>query len=161
MSIDFDGLWQRVMKECDSSLDSIHGPGHWRRVERNGLFIASRTPAADATVIRLFALFHDSQRINDGWDPEHGARGADYAKRMRGKSFELPDAGFEKLYFACAWHTDSKHHDDPTIGACWDADRLDLGRVGLIPDPEFMSTECGREAANVGSIAMMVKDWAG
>ena len=27
----------------------------------------------------------------------------------------------------------------------WDADRLDLGRVGIEPDPEKMSTEAGRK----------------
>jgi uncharacterized protein len=33
------------------------------------------------------------------------------------------------------------------IGACWDADRLDLTRVGIIPDPDMMSTEPGKELA--------------
>jgi hypothetical protein len=34
---------------------------------------------------------------------------------------------------------------DPTVGVCFDADRLDLGRVGIEPDPELMSTEAGRK----------------
>lgn len=36
---------------------------------------------------------------------------------------------------------------NPTIGCCWDADRLDLGRVGIEPDPELMSTDAGRKRA--------------
>ncbi|TML82741.1 MAG: hypothetical protein E6G09_09645, partial [Actinobacteria bacterium] len=36
---------------------------------------------------------------------------------------------------------------NPTIGCCWDADRLDLGRVGIEPDPELMSTIAGPERA--------------
>ena len=35
-----------------------------------------------------------------------------------------------------------------TIDACFDADRLDLGRVGIDPDPERMATERGKEIAN-------------
>lgn len=36
---------------------------------------------------------------------------------------------------------------DPTIDACFDADRLDLGRVGIIPDPGRLATEKGKELA--------------
>jgi hypothetical protein len=28
--------------------------------------------------------------------------------------------------------------------ACWDADRLDLGRVGITPDPRRLGTKAGR-----------------
>jgi uncharacterized protein len=151
MNIEFDHLWQHVVSKKDVSLVSAHGPAHWRRVERNGLLLATRSEA-DPVIIRLFALFHDCQRVNDGWDPDHGARGAEYAKTLRGEFFELPDDAFEKLHFACTWHTDRDHDDDPTVGACWDADRLDLGRVGIIPSVEFMSTAFGREIAEAGSI---------
>jgi uncharacterized protein len=37
----------------------------------------------------------------------------------------------------------------PTIGVCWDADRLDLTRVGIMPDPEFFSTAAGKEAVEI------------
>jgi uncharacterized protein len=53
------------------------------------------------------------------------------------------------LDFACTWHTDLAHHPDPSIGTCWDSDRLDLGRVGIIPDPAYMSTNMGRELAGL------------
>jgi uncharacterized protein len=38
-----------------------------------------------------------------------------------------------------------KHHSggevstNKTIQTCWDADRLDLGRVGIIPAPKYLS----------------------
>jgi uncharacterized protein len=35
--------------------------------------------------------------------------------------------------------------DDPTIGACWDADRLNLWRVGKTPDPRLLSTAAARD----------------
>jgi uncharacterized protein len=39
--------------------------------------------------------------------------------------------------------------EHPTIGTCWDADRLDLGRVGARPDPKYMSTEARKRAARI------------
>jgi uncharacterized protein len=147
----FDHLWQLVTTQFHTAGYSVHGPDHWRRVERNGLLLATRT-GADIAVVRLFALFHDSRRENDGWDHGHGMRGAEYAATLRGSAYILSDDRFEILRYACVWHTDGKHHNDPTIATCWDADRLDLGRVGIIPDPAFMSTDFGREIAAYGSI---------
>ena len=37
---------------------------------------------------------------------------------------------------------------EPTIDACFDADRLDLGRVGITPDPNKMATAKGKELAS-------------
>ena len=34
---------------------------------------------------------------------------------------------------------------DPTVGACWDADRLDLPRVWITPDPALLSTARAHE----------------
>jgi uncharacterized protein len=34
---------------------------------------------------------------------------------------------------------------DPTVGCCFDADRLDLARCGITPNPELLSTEAVRE----------------
>jgi len=144
-------LWGIVSAEFQCDLDSIHGPAHWRRVERNGLLVATRSGAVEE-VVRLFAVFHDSRRDHDGWDDTHGARGAAYAARQRGVLFDLSDQHFDLLHHACTWHTHGRLSDDPTIGTCWDADRLDLGRVGIAPAAEFMSTDFGREIAAYGSI---------
>lgn len=150
--IDFDLLWKAVLALPRAvHPHSVHGPDHWRRVERNGLILATRTGAI-VPVVRLFALFHDSQRVNDFTDPDHGARGAELAKSLRGKLFDLSDGHFELLHEACVGHTDGHHHENPTIGTCWDADRLDLGRVGIVPDPRFMSTKFAAEIAEHGSI---------
>jgi uncharacterized protein len=156
MNWNFEGLWQLVIKQVDSPGYSVHGPDHWRRVERNGLLLAARS-GADIAVVRLFALFHDSRRQSDGRDDGHGARGAEYAKSLHGIAYDLPNDRFELLYCACVRHTDGKHHDDPTIATCWDADRLDLGRVGIVPKPDFMSTDFGREIAVNGSIEPFIR----
>lgn len=151
MDIDFDQLWRFVTAQFYTREYSIHGPDHWRRVERNALLLATRT-GADMVVARLFAVFHDSRRENECRDEGHGARGAEFAKSLRGSLFHLDDEKFELLHYACTWHTDGGHSENPTIATCWDADRLDLGRVGIIPLAEFMSTAFGREIADCGSI---------
>lgn len=146
---DFTALARAVSATFSLDSHSIHGPAHWRRVERNGLWLAARS-GGDLFVVRLFAWFHDSCRVNEWTDPDHGKRGADYALRLRGTLFDLEDEALELLVYACTWHTDKDHSDDPTIGACWDADRLDLGRVRTTPSPRFMSTAAGKEAAGAG-----------
>ena len=73
--MDWERLWKIVAGQFHLSGSSVHGPDHWRRVERNALLLARRT-GADVTVVRLFAVFHDSRRQNDLWDEAHGARGA-------------------------------------------------------------------------------------
>ena len=35
--------------------------------------------------------------------------------------------------------------DDPTTGACWDADRLNLWRVGITPAARLLSTTEARD----------------
>ena len=126
--------------------EGIHGKRHWARVLRTGLRIA-KASGGDPEVVRLFALFHDSRRENEKRDPGHGLRGAEFARSLRGALVHLGDAQFELLHYACAHHTNGTTSTDSTIGACWDADRLDLGRANIRPDPKFMSTEAGRKLA--------------
>ena len=121
----------------------LHGVVHWARVMENGWKLAEIT-GADRDVVTLFALFHDSRRFNDGTDWCHGLRGANLAKRLRGSQFELDDSRFDLLYRACEWHTEGKTDPDITVRTCWDSDRLDLGRVGIEPDPKYLGTDAAR-----------------
>jgi hypothetical protein len=59
----------------------------------------------------------------------------------------LNEAKRRELREALADHDRGLTTANPTIGCCWDADRLDLGRVGIEPDPELMSTDAGRKRA--------------
>ncbi len=74
-------------------------------------------------------------------DPGHGQRGADFAAELRGHIFDLPDDEFYLLYYACSEHTGGKTHGDITVQTCWDADRLDLGRVGIMPHLSKLCTD--------------------
>ena len=118
----------------------IHGIPHWARVLVNGRRLSGVT-GANADVVELFAVFHDCQRINEGIDDGHGRRGAGLAWELRGVVYELDEEEFRLLIKACDLHTEGYLDGDITIRTCWDADRLDLGRVGIIPRPEKLCTE--------------------
>jgi uncharacterized protein len=132
-------------------LDSIHGRAHWARVRANGLRLAEHT-GANPEVVELFAILHDSKRENDGRDPLHGARAAQFADGLRDSLVTLADDAFELLRFACEFHTNGLTEADITVQTCWDADRLDLGRVGISPDPRRLCTDAAKRAAMI--------DWA-
>lgn len=132
-----------ILKDYQLPLDGDHGVSHWARVLENGLRLAEET-GADVTVVSLFAVLHDSRRINEGHDPEHGPRAAIFARELRGKVFDLEDHPFSILARACEGHTHERTHPDITIQTCWDADRLDLGRVGIQPHPSRLCTEVAK-----------------
>lgn len=134
---------QRVIAQFRLGQHSAHFVDHWDRVAAYGAFLGARN-GADLEVVRLFALLHDSQRFEEGADPEHGPRAALYASEMC--TFLQPDQ-LLKLMLACRDHDRGRTHDDPTIGACWDADRLDLDRVCINCDPAYMSTVDGKRLA--------------
>lgn len=123
----------------------IHGERHWRTVGANGLWLAEPLAGADTHVIVLFALLHDSMRENDHVDPEHGPRAAAFAGELHAEGLlGVTAAQLELLQHACFEHTNGKVSSDPTVGACWDADRIDLPRVGITPDPARFSTDLAR-----------------
>jgi uncharacterized protein len=137
-------LISKVLDSYPLSTDGIHGISHWERVRENGLRLAELT-GAHKPVVELFALFHDSQRINDGKDWKHGLRGAQFAETLKGNFFHLPENLFTLLYTACEKHTSNPTHEDITIQTCFDADRLDLGRVGITPDPALLCTDAAKQ----------------
>jgi len=120
-----------------------HGISHWARVLENGLRLSTET-GADPNVVSLFAVFHDSRRINEFADFDHGKRGAELAAQYPNQLFELPDSEFDLLYTACVGHTHERTHANITIQTCWDADRLDLGRVGITPHPNRLCTSVAK-----------------
>lgn len=137
-------LIKEILDHYSLPVFGTHGITHWARVYENGLRLASET-GANEKVVRLFALLHDSRRRNEALDPGHGKRGAELAKTLRGSFFQVSDHEFELLYEACAAHTDGKTENDITIQTCWDADRLDLGRVSIWPHPDHLCTMTAKD----------------
>lgn len=121
----------------------IHGLSHWSRVVYNGFFIADRN-FSNKKLIAYFALFHDSQRESDYSDPKHGYKAALFLEKHY-KKLKLDIETFDKLYEACETHSDAKNSTDKDIGTCFDADRLDLYRVGINPHDNFLSTDIAKE----------------
>jgi uncharacterized protein len=157
-----------ILDEYVLPWDGDHGIAHWARVLENGLRLAEET-GADTNVVQLFAILHDSRRINEGGDPKHGPRAAAYASELRGLVFDLVDPAFRLLHRACTGHTHERTHPDITIQTCWDADRLDLGRVGITPHPSRLCTEVAKrpemikwadERATLGVVPeIVVTEW--
>ena len=139
------GLKRQIRRQFRLDPEGVHGPGHWARVYRYGLNLAAQT-GADARVVELFAFLHDSQRENEWKDPGHGARASEYARWLYVKgAFELEPSALSLLTIACDGHSDGALVADITVQVCWDADRLDLGRVGTRPDPHRLCTEPARD----------------
>ena len=140
-------LWQLVAAQFRLGQHTAHGPSHWLTVRLNGLHLAP-PHGADEEIVRLFAVFHDSCRENEYSDPLHGPRGAQLAIAFRQAGhFQLDDTRMTLLVTACEIHNGAPPQTDPTLAVCLDADRLDLGRVGITPDPEYLSTTTARSIA--------------
>jgi len=133
-----------IRKSYRLDWNGIHGVAHWSRVRDIGLRLAEKT-GANPLVVELFAFIHDSQRHDDGYDPEHGKRAVKFARGLRERSIiEMADAEFNLLTHACELHTFGETEGDVTVLTCWDADRLDLGRVGIVPIAEKLCTHAAK-----------------
>jgi uncharacterized protein len=137
-------LIQEVSARFALNWHGIHGAAHWARVRLIGLRLAERT-GARRHVVELFAFLHDSCRRNDGHDPQHDSRAAEFAESLRGRVLDIGREDLGSLITACRGHSDGRTHRDATIATCWDADRLDLGRVGIDTDPHRLCTQAARE----------------
>ena len=142
------------MTETSGAAWLLHGPRHWARVERNGVHLA-RVAGMDNLLVRLFAVLHDCMRENEGGDPGHGSRAAEYAEAIRAHLPPLTDELFDLLCFACRFHTGEIHTESEIVGICWDADRLDLGRVGMIPDADYLNSAEAKRIATESDFAVL------
>jgi uncharacterized protein len=135
---DRKGLLDEVLAQFRISTDGVHGPSHWARVRHHGLAVGAEA-GADLLVVELFAFLHDSQRVDEHEDRFHGDRAAEFAASMNHRYFDLQDTQLDKLVNAIRFHSDGDLHQCSTIQTCWDADRLDLGRVGIKPAARYLS----------------------
>ena len=150
----------RILSPISTSPD--HGEAHWRRVAGHGLDLA-REVGGDQLVVVLFGIFHDCMRFDEYADPDHGKRGGFLACCLNGELLRFDEDRLDLLYTACAEHTDGFTSKDPTIGACWDADRLDLCRFDTEIIQGAISTAPGRtDPVQVRARALLknTPDWA-
>jgi uncharacterized protein len=98
-------------------------------------------------------MLHDCCRENEYEDQEHGRKAGKFSQldkvRVACQPFYFVEDDWNILFLAISEHNVyHKTSTDPTIGVCWDADRLDLWRVGLTKGILCqMSTGAGRYMA--------------
>ena len=139
MAVDPKKILEVLIPRQKTAITGFHGLSHWARVWENGKRLATEN-GANPDVVLLFSLFHDSCRLDDYEDMKHGDRAAEYVKRERGKLFELPDQEFDCLHDAILLHSHGFVDGNITTQTCWDADRLDLGRCGIVPNSYRLGT---------------------
>ena len=141
---DYSDLRSFSIDRWPEEMGTTHGVEHWDRVAKFGQMLYQE--GADMDVILAFAYLHDSERQNNAVDDEHGKRASAFIDTIRDtKLRDLSDEQIAKLKRACELHTIEHRTGDITIDTCFDADRMDLLRVGIIPDPKRMATKRGAE----------------
>ena len=124
--------------------NGFHGIEHWFRVLINARLIAAEV-GADIDVVEHFALLHDVMRKDEKLDILHGKRSAEFAEALSGTWIQLNLFQIKQLTEACRDHSMARLSKDITIQVCWDADRLDLGRVGKLPNHTYLATKLARD----------------
>jgi uncharacterized protein len=134
-----------LIEQFKLDINGIHGVTHWRRVSRNAHWIAEELrESPDLEVCDLFAYIHDSCRQTEVADAGHGDRAANLAFDLHGSYFDIGQDRLALLTEAITIHHEQMQHPDLTIKVCLDADRLDLGRIGVTPDRRFLNTTAAR-----------------
>ena len=152
---------QIVKDQFEPDLHGDHGIFHWEQVEKIGQHLGKYYPDVDLKVISLFAYLHDSKVENDYHDPEHGKRAADFTAELYSKKIlKISPSQYTQLEFACRYHSDpAKTSDSITVQVCWDSDRLDLWRVGEVPDPQYLNTRVARQKDTIEWALRFVYDY--
>lgn len=132
-------LLKLIQSQFRFPLTSIHGILHWEHVEAIGSHLAAFVEA-DLEVITLFAYIHDACRFNEEFDPQHGERSSQLAKDLfKSKFIQISTRQLKDLTVACQFHSQKRvKPENITIATCWDADRLDLWRIGITPNPNYL-----------------------
>ena len=153
-----NALLSYIKSQYILDLDGIHGVGHWSRVHRNGLYLAERI-GANVHIIELFSILHDSRRLSEDVDSHHGLRAAEFVQELREKYLsDIGNSDFDLLIFACKYHNSKMTSNDVTVQVCWDADRLDLWRVGIKPEPKYFSTQIAKDMARNNQNSSLIKE---
>ncbi len=140
----------------------IHGARHWAHVACLGRKLAEQNDLDGASLrcINAFGWTHDLWRTHDGSGNEHAQDGGIHFLNLDCDLIQqLSEAEQQLVARAIRYHSDGyiaceaydlglfDGIDLPeqwvidTVGCCWDADRLDLNRLGSEPKAELMSTE--------------------
>lgn len=133
----------------------LHGVTHMARVfilqELICEQLVSEGTEIDRQAVRFAAMAHDVGRVNDGTDPDHGRRSAEWMKRHLAGLFMTPET-MDLATYAVYWHVPPDHAAQvmtPELMTLKDADGLDRVRLGDL-DIDYLRTEA---AVNLAAIA--------
>jgi uncharacterized protein len=74
-------------------------------------------------------------------------RGSLYAKQHK-QLLDLTAEQLAMLCRACSGHTYGRQSACATVTTCWDADRLDIGRVGILPNSSYLFSDEAKRIAD-------------
>ena len=139
-------LLDLIINQFQLDVEGDHGIKHWRRVFEIGNYLTKETKA-DIKIVNLFAYLHDSRREDESDDLEHGKRASVFVRELYDrKLLSISKEQLDKLLFACEHHNNPNiKSEDITIQTCWDADMLDLWRIGVMPDKHFLNTDFAKQ----------------
>jgi uncharacterized protein len=127
-----------------------HGLTHWQDVYRNTQILAKHYDI-ESDVFELFALLHDSKRENEYDDPAHGLRASVFVHELlRDGIISLSKEDSDRLILACKYHNSYFKTDDLIVQICLDSDKLDLGRVGIRIDTDYLLSDYARSLVEDG-----------
>ncbi len=142
-------LIEHIKSTYQLNWNGLHGYAHWMRVCENGLYLAQKN-GANQKVVALFAFTHDMARQSDGGDPLHGPRAAHRIQaELQEVYFQLLPEELKQLVQAVSQHTLGFTQAGLTVQTCWDADRLDLGRAGIMPHSAHLCTLEAKDPATI------------
>lgn len=129
----------------------IHGIYHWFYVYKNTQKLTDYYNI-NSSVPKLFSILHDSKRVSELRDINHGPRAANFIKELYVNDIlNINENDFERLIFACSNHTkldkSNPLADDIIVQICLDSDKLDITRVGKIVDSDYLFTPYAKELA--------------
>jgi len=136
---DYKDIIELAKQQYEHDINGTHGLQHWHRVFLNGQLLGNKENI-NPRIPGLFAFLHDCKRKNENRDPEHGLRASAFIKTLDLDVLQISEDERQTLCYACEYHDKGMTDDNPIIGTCWDADRLDLMRVGIYPDKGYFST---------------------
>lgn len=120
---------------------NIHGISHLRRVAYlSGRYAYILKINLNDAVIAGY--LHDCARENDSNGNSHAYESAYLAKGII--QGNLPVTNINKIFYTIYHHADGITTKDPFMGCIWDADRLNLLRIGIIPNEKLLSTQLAK-----------------
>ena len=129
--------------------EGVHGLGHETRVLIWSQVLVSMVRdenlEVDGDVIGWAAAVHDTQRWNDGVDPGHGARAADWI--LEQPHLIPAPVSLDQIAYVCRWHVPPDERSPkmtPELQVFKDADALDRWRIDDL-DPAYLRTKAARQ----------------